>query len=106
MWDFFRRAAEQMVRWPYPTGDIRRLGWETHLMGYLRGLVHGAMAGAVLGVLYAPESGVAARRRVSRWLGQAEGLLADGQADPEPASRVGGRRRPASTSTEERAKRP
>src|SRR5438093_10893087 len=45
-------------------------------MGYLRGLTHGAIAGAVLGLLYAPESGVSAlswsscpvsaRRRMSR----------------------------------------
>src|SRR5438132_648900 len=25
MWDFFRRAVEQMVRWPYPTATSRRL---------------------------------------------------------------------------------
>ena len=75
-------------------------------MGYLRGLMHGAMAGAVLGLLYAPESGVVTRRRVSRWLGQAEGMLASGPGDPEPGNRAPGRRRPSSTTIENRAKRP
>jgi hypothetical protein len=75
-------------------------------MGYLRGLVHGAMAGAILGVLYAPASGVVARRRLSGWLGQAEAMLANGPADAEPGNRAGGRRRAAPTSIEERAKRP
>jgi len=89
-----------------PDGYEPEAGGRRILMGYLRGLVHGAMAGAVLGVLYAPESGVAARRRVSRWLGQGESMPANGPADPEPASRAGGRRRPASTSTEDRAKHP
>ena len=75
-------------------------------MRYLRGLMHGAMAGAVLGLLYAPESGVVSRRRVSRWLGQAEGMLASVPANPEPENRGAGRRRPPSTAIENRAKRP
>ncbi len=75
-------------------------------MGYLRGLMHGALAGAVLGVLYAPESGAVTRRRVSRWLGQAEDMLAPGPPGPEIEGRVAGRRRSASTAIENRAKRP
>ncbi|MDQ6883944.1 MAG: YtxH domain-containing protein [Candidatus Dormibacteraeota bacterium] len=68
-------------------------------MGYLRGLTHGAIAGAVIGLLYAPESGPATRRRVSRLLGQAEQALAEPPAPATPAKRrtVGG--------TESRAKR-
>ena len=50
-------------------------------MGYLRGVTHGAIAGAVLALLYAPDSGMNTRRRVSRLLGQAEAMLsADGGA--------------------------
>jgi len=45
-------------------------------MGYLRGLTHGAIAGAILGLLYAPESGLHMRQRVSRLLGQAEDMMA------------------------------
>jgi gas vesicle protein len=44
-------------------------------MGYLRGVTHGAIAGAILALLYAPDSGVNTRRRVSRLLGQAEAML-------------------------------
>src|SRR2546430_14888463 len=55
-------------------------------MGYLRGLTHGAIAGAILALLYAPESGVNMRRRVSRLLGQAEQMM---------AAESGGVRRPA-----------
>jgi gas vesicle protein len=73
-------------------------------MGYLRGLRHGAIAGVVLGLLYAPESGVSMRRRVSRLLGQGEGALAAEEsgtpvAPPAPRRRtVGG--------AESRARRP
>jgi len=69
-------------------------------MGYLRGLTHGAIAGAVLGLLYSPESGPAMRRRVSRLLGQAEDALG-GRESPSAAPKrrsVGG--------TESRAPRP
>ena len=62
-------------------------------MGYLRGLTHGAIAGAILGLLYAPESGLHMRQRVSRLLGQAEDMLA---AD-SGASVTGVQRSPAST---------
>ncbi len=41
-------------------------------MGYLRGVTHGAIAGAILALLYAPDSGVNTRRRVARLLGQVE----------------------------------
>ncbi|HEX3629676.1 MAG TPA: YtxH domain-containing protein [Candidatus Dormibacteraeota bacterium] len=73
-------------------------------MGYFRGLTHGAMIGAVLGILYAPESGTQIRRRVSRLLGQAEQMMAadTGVAPSAPTSprkrTVGG--------TETRARRP
>jgi hypothetical protein len=73
-------------------------------MGYLRGLTHGAIAGAVLGLLYAPESGVSMRRRVSRLLGQAEAMLAvDGGVAPAPPATT---RRRAVPGTESRARRP
>jgi gas vesicle protein len=71
-------------------------------MGYFRGLTHGAIVGAVLGVLYAPESGIEMRRRVSRLLGQAEQVMAtENSATTPPTARrrtVGG--------TETRARRP
>jgi len=70
-------------------------------MGYLRGLTHGAIAGAVLGLLYAPESGPAMRRRVSRLLGQAQEALDQGAA---PASTAPKRRTVGGT--ESRARRP
>lgn len=72
-------------------------------MGYVRGLTHGAVAGAILALLYAPESGVDMRRRVSRLLGQAEDMLAaeGGQLTPAPAST----RRRTVGGTESRARR-
>lgn len=73
-------------------------------MGYLRGLTHGAIAGAILGLLYAPESGVNMRRRVSRLLGQAEDLLAADSSGP-PASPATPRRRSVG-GTESGARRP
>jgi gas vesicle protein len=71
-------------------------------MGYLRGLRHGAIAGAVLGLLYAPESGASIRRRVSRLLGQAEEMLAAGSG--APSAPVTPRRRTVG-GTESRARR-
>jgi gas vesicle protein len=73
-------------------------------MGYLRGLTHGAIVGAVLGLLYAPESGIDMRRRVSKLLGQAEEMMA---ADPtgSPIASSAGRRRTGGAS-EGRTRRP
>ena len=73
-------------------------------MGYLRGLRHGALAGAILGLLYAPESGVAMRRRISRLLGQAEDMVA-GNGGGQAAAAAAPRRR-ATGGTESRARRP
>ncbi|HEV2012837.1 MAG TPA: YtxH domain-containing protein [Candidatus Dormibacteraeota bacterium] len=73
-------------------------------MGYLRGLRHGAIAGAILGLLYAPESGLIMRRRVSRLLGQAEEMLA--AESGEAASSLATPRRRAAGGTESRARRP
>ena len=43
-------------------------------MGYVRGLVHGTVAGAVIGILVAPGAGTETRRqlreRVERWSGR------------------------------------
>ena len=69
-------------------------------MGYFRGLTHGAIVGAVLGILYAPESGPDMRRRVSRLLGQAEQMMA---AETGAAPSSSGKRRAVS---ETRARRP
>jgi hypothetical protein len=83
-----------------------RIGVEARIfgMGYLRGLRHGAIAGAILGLLYAPESGVAMRRRISRLLGQAQAMMAgDGGAPVTPAATP---RRRAASEPESRAKRP
>ena len=73
-------------------------------MGYLRGLTHGAIVGAILGLLYAPESGVSMRRRVSRFLGQAEEMLATDNSGASPAP-AAPRRRTVGGS-ESRARRP
>ena len=62
-------------------------------MGYVRGLTHGAIAGAVLALLYAPDSGVKTRRRVSRLLGQAQNMLSADSGGP--VSTVTPRRRAA-----------
>ncbi|TMG32732.1 MAG: YtxH domain-containing protein [Chloroflexi bacterium] len=73
-------------------------------MGYLRGLTHGAIAGAILGMLYAPESGVSMRRRVSRLLGQAEEMLG-AENSGAPATPATPRRRTVG-GAESRARRP
>jgi gas vesicle protein len=73
-------------------------------MGYLRGVTHGAIAGAILALLYAPESGANLRRRVSRWLGQAEQMMAVDSGGA--ASSAGTPRRRAAGGTESRARRP
>jgi len=57
-------------------------------MGYLRGLTHGAIAGAILGLLYAPESGLRTRQRVSRLLGQAEDMMAANSGGAGSASPI------------------
>jgi len=59
------------------------------------------LAGAVLGLLYAPESGPAIRRRVSRLLGQAQEALDEG-----PAAAVTAPKRRTVGGTESRARRP
>lgn len=73
-------------------------------MGYLRGLTHGAVAGAILGLLYAPESGVEMRRRVARLLGQAEEVPSQESvgASATPATP----RRRSAGGTESRTRRP
>ena len=71
-------------------------------MGYFRGLTHGAIVGAVLGILYAPESGIQMRRRVSRLLGQAEQMMAAEPGATPPATA----KRRALGGTETRARRP
>jgi gas vesicle protein len=71
-------------------------------MGYFRGLTHGAIVGAVLGILYAPEAGPDMRRRVSRLLGQAEQMMAaEGSAGPPSTAK-----RRAAGGSESRARRP
>jgi hypothetical protein len=72
-------------------------------MGYLRGLTHGAIAGAILGLLYAPDSGIVMRRRLSRLLSQADATVANNGAPPRAAA---GPRRRSSGGTESRARRP
>lgn len=73
-------------------------------MGYLRGLTHGAIVGAALGLLYAPESGVVMRRKVSRLLGQAEQALASDSGGGSPAAAP--RRRTVGGTETARARRP
>lgn len=64
-------------------------------LGYLRGLTHGAIVGAAIALLYAPDTGMNTRRRLARLLGQAEGMMTadSGEAPAATASRrraVGG----------------
>ncbi len=73
-------------------------------MGYFRGLTHGAIIGAVVGLLYAPDSGQNIRRRVSQLLGQAESMMAADSASGTPATTPSRRR--AVGGTEGRARRP
>jgi gas vesicle protein len=58
-------------------------------LGYVRGVVHGALIGACLGLLYAPEAGVVMRKRVARWLQEAEGVLGDGSQGERGPARTG-----------------
>jgi gas vesicle protein len=46
-------------------------------MGYIRGLTHGLIVGAVGGVLFAPRAGEQTRQRVSMWIEQALGAVED-----------------------------
>ncbi len=82
-----------------------RGGNATFLMGYVRGVTHGAIVGAILALLYAPESGVNLRRRVARWLGPAEQMM---EVDSGGAATTAGGtpRRRAAGGTESRARRP
>jgi gas vesicle protein len=73
-------------------------------MGYLRGLKHGAIAGAVLALLYAPEAGVNTRRRLARLLGEA-GETASAELGGAVAS-TGTPRRRAAGGTASRVRRP
>lgn len=73
-------------------------------MGYFRGLTHGAIIGAVLGLLYAPDSGVNMRRQVSRLLGQAEAMVAADNTSSTGTTTPARRR--AAGGTESRARRP
>jgi len=73
-------------------------------MGYLRGFTHGAIAGAILALLYAPESGVNTRRRVSRLLGQAESMMAADSGATAASTAIPPRR--TAGGTESRARRP
>ena len=73
-------------------------------MGYFRGLTHGAIIGAALGILYAPEAGVEMRRRVSRLLGQPAQPI-PGDTAAAPVSPAAPRRRNAGAS-EPRTRRP
>ena len=57
-----------------------------------------------MGLLYAPESGVAMRRRISRLLGQAQEMMAGNGGGPVTAAAAPRRR--AAGGTESRAKRP
>ena len=73
-------------------------------MGYMRGLTHGAVAGAILAFLYAPDSGANTRRRVSRLLGQAEAMLSS-DSGGATTSTATPRRRTAG-GTESKVRRP
>jgi hypothetical protein len=71
-------------------------------MGYIRGLRHGALIGAALAILYAPDTGANTRRRLAQWLGRMQGTLEPDSAPAEPRS---GPTRSATGRFESRAKR-
>ena len=73
-------------------------------MGYLRGLRHGAIIGATLGILFAPEAGVDLRRRLSKLLGQAQEAM--GVETSAPSGSASAPRRRAAGGTESKARRP
>lgn len=58
-------------------------------MGYLRGVIHGALIGSVVGLLYAPKPGTETRKDVSRQLdklrGQAQPMIDQAQSTIEKA---------------------
>lgn len=49
-------------------------------MGYIRGLTHGLIVGAVGGVLFAPRAGEQTRKRMSIWAEQVLGAV-EGSAE-------------------------
>jgi gas vesicle protein len=67
-------------------------------MGYIRGLTHGLIVGAVGGVLFAPRAGEQTRKRVSIWIEQALGAV-EGSAEGNDRSGQRGRPRTAVPST-------
>jgi gas vesicle protein len=73
-------------------------------MGYFRGLTHGAIIGAAIGILYAPSAGTDFRRQLSRWLGESAAAPAT-ETGGEPMSATSARRR-TSGGTETRNRRP
>ncbi len=58
-------------------------------MGYIRGVIHGAVIGSVVALLYAPKPGTEMRRDVSRQLdrlrGQAQPMIDQAQTTIEKA---------------------
>jgi gas vesicle protein len=59
-------------------------------MGYIRGLTHGLIVGAVGGALFAPRAGEQTRKRVSLWFEQVLGAVegsAEGNGSSGPRTR-------------------
>jgi gas vesicle protein len=58
-------------------------------VGYLRGVIHGALIGSVVGLLYAPKPGIETRKDVSMQLeklrGQAQPMIDQAQTTIEKA---------------------
>jgi gas vesicle protein len=54
-------------------------------MGYIRGLTHGLIVGAVGGVLFAPRAGEQTRKRMSIWIDQALGAVEDSAEGNSPS---------------------